>query len=214
MHGSFGAALNRIQQNDTYNELFERIFKNGITEKNFLYVMASYIRDLPSFSSKFDNALRNKETLNESEINGFNLFMGKAKCAICHFYPVFNGSVPPIYQETESEVIGVPSKKDTINAIVDPDKGVYYVYGAPLKKFAFKTPTVRNTAVTFPYMHNGVYDSLEEVIDFYNRGGGSGSGIELDNQTLPFDNLNLSETEIRDLIAFINTLNDDLIGYN
>ncbi|NAS30484.1 cytochrome-c peroxidase [Flavobacteriaceae bacterium R38] len=213
MHGSFDEAIVRLSENEEYKTFFNQNFEDGITEKNFLYVMASFIRDLPSFSSKFDNALRGKTALNDSEINGFNLFMGKAKCAICHFYPVFNGSVPPLYQETESEVIGVPAQKDTINAVVDPDLGVYYVHGAPLKKFAFKTPTVRNAALTFPYMHNGVYDSLEEVIDFYNRGGGAGIGIELDNQTLPFDHLNLNENEIKDLIAFIETLNDNLGAY-
>ena len=213
MHGSFEEALKRIQKNEAYIKLFTESFNDEINEANFLYAMAAYIRSLPSFSSKFDNALRGEATLSQNEINGFNLFMGKAKCAICHFYPVFNGSVPPLYQETESEVIGVPIAKDTINATIDPDLGVYYVFGAPLKKHAFKTPTVRNAELTFPYMHNGVYDNLEEVIDFYNRGGGSGIGIELDNQTLPPDHLNLSTTEIADLIAFIKTLNDDLSGY-
>jgi len=74
----------------------------------------------------------------------------------------------------------------------------------------FKTPTVRNTALTAPYMHNGVYNTLEEVMNFYNLGGGGGLGFEgLDHQTLPFDNLNLSEKEISEIIAFIETLLDN-----
>ncbi len=63
---------------------------------------------------------------------------------------------------------------------------------SPLHLHAFKTPTVRNAALTAPYMHNGVYRTLEEVVDFYDRGGGAGIGIDLPNQTLPPDKLNLT----------------------
>jgi cytochrome c peroxidase len=58
-------------------------------------------------------------------------------------------------------------------------------------------------------MHNGIYDTLEEVIDFYNNGGGSGLGIELENQTLPFDELKLNDQEKKDIIAFLSTLTDN-----
>ncbi|TPN88693.1 cytochrome-c peroxidase [Aquimarina algicola] len=214
MHGSFDEAVKRLEENQKYKTLFTTNFENQDTEKNLIYSLASYIRSLPSFSSKFDASLRNESTLTANEINGFNLFMGKAKCAICHFYPIFNGSVPPLYQETESEVIGVPTKKDTINAKIDPDLGVHYVFGAPLKKFAFKTPTVRNASKTMPYMHNGVYNTLDEVIDFYNRGGGAGIGIELENQTLPTDHLKLTKQEIKDIISFITSLEDNIPEYN
>ncbi|MFS4455556.1 hypothetical protein [Maribacter sp. 2304DJ31-5] len=73
----------------------------------------------------------------------------------------------------------------------------------------FKTPTIRNAALTAPYMHNGVYATLEEVIDFYNKGGGSGMGFNLERQTLPFDNLNLTRSEQKALVAFVKTLTDD-----
>ena len=129
--------------------------------------------------------------------------MGKAKCATCHFFPLFNGSVPPLYNETESEVLGVPSQNTTQNATIDSDLGEFLITKAPLKKHAFKTPTVRNSAITFPYMHNGVYQTLEEVLDFYNRGGGSGIGITTENQTLPTDKLNLTKSEIKKNIGLI-----------
>jgi cytochrome c peroxidase len=74
--------------------------------------------------------------------------------------------------------------------------------------YAFKTPTVRNTAITAPYMHNGVYKSLNEVILFYQRGGGTGIGITLPNQSLPFDTLVLSADDKDALLAFLNTLSD------
>ena len=210
MHGSFANALKKVQKSTEYQSEFKKVFPKDveITEQNLLKSLASYVRSLAKLDSRFDGYLRGKNQLTQNEKNGFNLYMGKAKCATCHFFPLFNGSVPPMFNETESEVLGVPLKNQIENAIVDVDLGEYSVTKAPLKKHAFKTPTVRNTAITFPYMHNGVYKTLEEVIDFYNRGGGAGIGINLDNQTLPTDKLNLSKTEIQDLIAFIKTLNN------
>ena len=78
----------------------------------------------------------------------------------------------------------------------------------PQLKHAFKTPSLRNVAVTAPYMHNGVYTTLEEVVDFYNKGGGVGLGIAVENQTLPADSLELNEKEIKALVAFMKTLTD------
>ena len=134
--------------------------------------------------------------------------MGKAKCATCHFAPVFNGTVPTLYKDTEIELLGVPTKNDTINAIVDADLGRYNVFKTEERKHFFKTPTIRNIELTAPYMHNGVYTTLEDVVDFYNRGGGAGIGIDLELQTLPPTPLNLSETEKEDLILFMKSLTD------
>jgi len=73
---------------------------------------------------------------------------------------------------------------------------------------AFKTPTVRNAAITAPYMHNGVFTTLEEVVDFYNKGGGKGLGYKVDNQTLPFEELKLNKKEESALVAFMKSLTD------
>lgn len=210
MHGSFANALDKIKNNTSYQKKFKKVFvsEKEITEQNLLKSLASYVRSLSKLNSKFDNYLRGKVQLTQSEKNGFNLYMGKAKCATCHFFPLFNGSVPPLYNETESEVLGVPSQNTTQNATIDSDLGEFLITKAPLKKHAFKTPTVRNSAITFPYMHNGVYQTLEEVLDFYNRGGGSGIGINAENQTLPTDKLNLTKSEIKNLTNFIKTLNN------
>ena len=95
-----------------------------------------------------------------------------------------------------------------LEAQIDKDLGKFDAYDGELLKFAFKTPTVRNVALTAPYMHNGVYETLEEVVDFYNRGGGAGIGIALENQTLPPDPLNLSKQEQQDLVGFLHALTD------
>ncbi|MFY7670748.1 cytochrome-c peroxidase [Tenacibaculum sp. MEBiC06402] len=206
---SMDSVVNRVQQNDIYKNKLEKLYNNKRIDYNIRHAIASYIRSLNSFNSKFDKNIRGEEnTLTEEEQLGFNLFMGKAMCATCHFAPVFNGTVPPNYTDTELEFIGVPATYDTINAKLSPDLGRYELFKTPERKHFFKTPTVRNAGVTAPYMHNGVYTTLQEVIDFYNKGGAAGLGIENEYQTLPFDNLSLTKEEIKALIAFTETLTD------
>jgi cytochrome c peroxidase len=175
--------------------------------------MEAYVGSLHSFDSPFDRYLRGEgEEIDPAVKRGFNLFMGKAVCGTCHFAPVFNGTVPPRFVDTESEVLGVPMTADTPRAELDPDLGRIAngkpAEAAPFFRHSFKTPTVRNIALTAPYMHNGVYETLEEVMHFYNIGGGAGLGIELENQTLPFDHLGLNEQETQDIIAFMEALTD------
>ena len=134
--------------------------------------------------------------------------MGKAKCGTCHFMPLFSGAKPPRYYYIESEVIGVPAATAKKNAVLDKDSGRYTITGFPIHLFSFKTPGLRNVALTAPYMHNGVFKTLEEVVDFYNEGGGKGLHIAPKNQSLPFDNLQLNAKEKRDLVAFLKTLSD------
>ena len=105
-------------------------------------------------------------------------------------------------------MIGVP--KSTKENVIDPDLGRYAVIKVGSFKHAFKTSTVRNAALTAPYMHNGVFNTLEQVMDFYNKGGGAGLAIKIENQTLPFDSLSLSRKEQDDIISFIRSLNSQL----
>ncbi len=214
-HTDLQTLENEIKKDSSYVSHFAKSYPNrAITNAKIRNAIASYIRSLVPFNSKFDRNINNLEaSITQSEINGFNLFNGKAKCATCHFAPVFNGTVPPDFRESEIELIGVPEKNDTINAIISKDLGRYYVYKTPERKHFFKTSTVRNASKTAPYMHNGVYSSLKEVMDFYNRGGGAGIGIDQKYQTLPPDPLHLSDQEIDDIISFINTLEDHQFEY-
>lgn len=199
-----------IAKDANYVKLFEALYPNGVTNQNITNAIANYERSLGGFSSKFDKNMQGKlANISSSEKNGFNLFMGKAACATCHFPPVFNGTVPPKFDESELELIGVPENKDTINPVVSADLGRYYLYNLKESEYFFKTPTVRNSEKTAPYMHNGVYDSLQEVVVFYNKGGGAGLGIDLPNQTLPADHLGLTQQEITDLVNFMKSLTDE-----
>ncbi len=211
-HSDLKTLEKAVISNKEYVEQFAKVYPNReINNNDIRNAIANYIRTLIPFNSKFDRNINGLEnTLSASEINGYNLFNGKAKCATCHFAPLFNGTVPPDYKESEMELIGVPKHNDTINATISEDLGRYEIYKTPERKHFFKTSTVRNAALTGPYMHNGVYTTLEEVMDFYNRGGGAGIGIEQEYQTLPPDPLNLTNQEIDDIIAFIKSLNDNI----
>lgn len=212
MHGSLANAAQRINQKGNYKNLLKAAFPRDsslATPFKIQNALASYVRSLNKFSSNFDEYMRGDKTkLSLEEKQGFNLFMGKAKCGACHFTPLFNGTAPPKFDHTEAEVLGVPTKPDTVNAKVDADLGRYALNKYEQYRFAFKTPTLRNIAKTAPYMHNGAYQTLEQVLDFYNRGGGEGIGIHLANQTLSTDHLKLSKQEIKSIIAFLKTLDD------
>ena len=137
--------------------------------------------------------------------------MGKAGCGTCHFAPAFSGLVPPLYHESESEVLGVPLYNLDSVAVIDPDVGRYkgnLKEHANIYKHSFKTTTVRNVSLTAPYMHNGVFETLEEVVDFYDKGGGQGLGMEVEFQTLPPDKLELTAQEKLDLVRFMEILVD------
>jgi cytochrome c peroxidase len=209
MHGSLNDAAFKLQQQASYKELFSKAFQSNDSIKAWQIqnALASYIRSLAVFNSRFDQYMNGDTSrLNKDEISGMNLFLGKAKCGTCHFMPLFNGTVPPLFSKTESEVLGTPANASGTRP--DTDRGRYNQHQMPQLFRAFKTPTIRNIALTAPYMHNGVYNTLEEVIEFYNKGGGAGMGLEINNQTLPADQLNLSREEKNQLIAFMQSLTD------
>lgn len=213
MQATFEAVIAKLQESPEYRTLFEEAYKGttdtAITKFGITKGLASYIRTLVALDSPFDRYMRGQtEVIDPAVQRGFNLFMGKAKCGTCHFAPIFNGTVPPDYLETETEVLGVPATPDTLNPVLDSDAGRYSRYLDELYRRSFKTPTVRNAELTAPYMHNGVFQTLEEVVDFYDRGGGAGLGFDLPNQTLPSDRLNLTAAEKADLVTFMRSLTD------
>lgn len=209
MHGSLAAIHSKVSSDREYIQLFQKAYpKSDKTEAwQIQNAISSYVRSLNSFDSRFDSYMRgNKNSINAEEIQGMNLFMGKAKCATCHFTPLFNGTVPPNFAKTEHEVVGTP--EDASGKRLSKDEGRYIFNQLPQLKGAFKTPTLRNVAVTAPYMHNGAYATLEEVVEFYDLGGGTGLGLSVENQTLPTDKLNLTAAEKKALVAFMKTLTD------
>lgn len=209
MHGDMRAATGKLWRNDEYRRLFSEAYPQrqriAIDTLEVMNALAGYVRSLTALDSRFDAYMRgDAKGLNPNEVNGFNLFMGKAKCSTCHYLPLFNGALPPRYMHMEAEVIGVPQKIHAKR--IDPDPGLYSIQSNGFNRHAFKTTSVRNAARTAPYMNNGVFKTLEEVIDFYDRGGGAGIGVKVPNQTLDAAPLKLTKKEKVELLAFIRSL--------
>ncbi len=199
----------KLAASSAYRKLFNEAFSSGLTAPNMRNALACYVRSLMSLNARPDRYLRGEAVaFSADEKLGLNLFLGKARCATCHFFPVYNDFLPPHFEKTESEIIGVPHRRKVRNARVDTDFGKFNTYQKERHRFAFKTPTVRNVGLTAPYMHNGVYKTLEQVIDFYNRGGGRGIGMQLQGQTLAETPLNLTAGEQVALVAFLRSLTD------
>ncbi len=214
---SYMVIFDKLSQSEEYVRLFKAAFpeltnQDPINRYSLSTAIGTYVAGLRSFNSEFDRYVRgDTETIAPEVELGFNLFMGKAVCGTCHFAPVFNGLVPPVYRESESEVLGVPADPRVDHPEMDQDLGRYRGWTKEMADFyrhSFKTTTVRNVALSAPYMHNGAFNSLEEVMDFYNQGGGTGFGYEVPHQTLPFDSLNLNEKEIGAIISFMHSLTD------
>ena len=181
----------------------------GMDERSMRVAIAAYLRSLVRMNSRFDLAVRgDTNALTASERRGFTLFMGKARCGTCHFAPLFDGTRPPEFARSELEIIGVPASSAPHHATIDADPGRAGVDSVSFHRNAFRVPSLRNVALTAPYMHNGAYRSLDDVVDFYDRGGGVGIGERLPGQTLPADPLHLTANEKRDLVAFLGALTD------
>jgi parallel beta-helix repeat protein len=182
-----------------YRELFGQAFEtdNPINFKNVLYAIAAFERSILSNNSRFDQyAGGDNSALSERERHGLNVFRSlKTRCFECHNIPTFNNP--------DFKAIGVPD--------INPDKpdlGRYDIEGKGYER-AFKVPTLRNVALTAPYMHNGIFKTLDEVVEFYADGGGVKHGIAqelLDDKIRPFS---LTDREKEDLISFLHSLTDE-----
>lgn len=209
----YSEIIEKILQSSEYMKMFEEAYgKEGASKNTITNAIARYVSSLRSYNSEFDRYMRGEnENINKSIVKGFNLFSGKAGCATCHFAPTFSGLVPPLFKETESEVLGVP-KVNKEPFVLDDDPGRFMnrilMEQVPFYKGSFKTPTLRNIELTGPYMHHGEFETLEEVLELYNNGGGLGIGLEVPFQTLPADALNLSKREQKDIISFMKSLTD------
>lgn len=176
--------VKRISSLAAYRKEFADAFgSKGITFKRIIDALATFLRSIRSSSTPFDRWLHGDvKAMSPSAIRGFKLFTGKAQCVRCH--------TPPIFTDSSFHNTG-------INTI---DPGYYEISGKEINRNAFKTPELRDVALTPPYMHNGSKHTLAEVIDFYNRGGDAlGAGNELHP-------LHLSAAEKSDLLAFLHSL--------
>ncbi len=184
-----------------YVRLFDVAFGGGdsaITMDNVTFAIAAFERTLISDNSPFDRyAAGDASALSAEQRRGLTLFRSlKTRCFECHGFPTF--------ANPDFKVIGVPDPPGQ-----PKDFGRSEIEGGEPYKNAFKVPTLRNVALTAPYMHNGRFRTLEEVIDFYSSGGGKGQGLELPNLDDKIRRFSLTDQERKDLVAFLRALTDE-----
>lgn len=183
--------------------------------------------ELNRFDSKYDRYLKGTATLNSDERRGLELFNGKAGCSSCHPSQAGPGGQPPVFTDFTYDNLGVPknwkNKYLYLPLSLNPDGrgwidyGLGKIVGDSSQDGKFKVPTLRNVAVTKPYMHNGYFTSLRDVVNFYNtRDLGSWPAPEVPanvNHT-EMGNLGLSTREVDNIVDFLNTLTDERHGQN
>jgi cytochrome c peroxidase len=200
-----GDAIMIVDSDPEYIRMFESAFGSRPTSKGFRAALASYQRSLISGSTRFDAYLfGSKETaLSQEERAGWELFIGKASCITCHdvFHPSTNalGGGLALFTDHRFHNLGVGYKDGRME-----DTGRFEVTRDPADFGSFKTPSIRNVAVTSPYMHDGSLKTLEEVVDFYNRGGNPNQNLSPGIRPLL-----LNQAEKQSLVAFLKTLTDE-----
>ena len=232
-----GPFLNPLEMNNTkegvieavrlsnYAEEFEAVFGQGsLDDVDAAYelvaqAIAEFERsnELSPFTSKFDAVQSNAGVFTLAEQRGFNLFRGKADCARCHSA---NGA-QPVFTNFTYRNLGIPANSDNpfyaLDSQFNPDGsdfvdlGLGGVLNDANENGKFRVPTLRNISTTGPYMHNGIFNSLQEVMEFYNTRdtnplqAPAEVNINLDRR---IGNLQLTQDEIDDVISFLNTLTD------
>lgn len=212
MGADAGGTLKKVMDCGGYRRDFAALVRYTplqpeVPMEHLVSAVTLYYSSFSVHTSPFDDAMNDTAPVDDAVRMGFNLFMSKAQCATCHFAPRCNGVKPP-YIGAEFEVIGV--QEALAYAMLSDGAGRFGVNPAPETLHAFRTGGSRNIARTAPYMHNGVFRTLREVIDLYNAGGGIGHGLDVSDRTLSSDSLALSEKEKVRIEAFMRSLNEEL----
>jgi cytochrome c peroxidase len=210
----------------SYAPLFKQIYGIDIfTDVESAYdsiadAIAEFERsaEVNRFSSKFDAVMQGRADFTAQEQRGFEVFTraDKGNCAACHPVTSEDPEIPPLLTDFSYDNLGVPANPDNPFLLDNPgfvDLGLGGELAQVAENGKFKVPTLRNIAVTAPYMHNGVFDTLEEVVNFYNSRDADGIVPEVaDNVNMAeLGNLGLSNDEMTDLVVFMQTLTD---GYD
>ena len=190
----FGTNLSDFNNHEKYPALFKKAFGvEEITSKELSYALAQFFRTLNSYDSKYDRVLQGLATLTPEEADGYDIFFSeRGDCFHCHASAMWTDNL---------------FHNNGLDA--NPHPGRSAVTGSPLDVGRFKTPTLRNIEFTAPYMHDGRYQTLEEVIDFYSHGLQWSPTIDplMKNVNIS-GGVDLSAQDKINLIAFLKTLSD------
>lgn len=187
-----------LRNNKEYPGLFKKAFgTDSITMRLVMYAIAQFERTLISSNSKFDKYTRGEVQLSEKEMRGLTIFKTeKGDCFHCH-----GNDMSPFFTDFKFHNNGLDA--------TPKDAGLGAITGEAADMGLFKTPSLRNLSFTAPYMHDGRFKTLEEVIEFYNSQTKEGATTdEVIRKHFPNGGLNLTEEEKSDLLAFLHTLDD------
>ena len=226
---SVGAVIGKIRRLPDYRGLFEQTFDGrGVGMETLGMALASYQRVLVSGNSSFDRWYfgGDASAMLVSAQRGFELFTGKGGCVSCHLvdkdsalfsdnglhntgtgYRESMGIRPDKEQVLIAPGVTIEVDREIIDSVGLPpqaDVGLYEVTQNPGDRWKYRTPGLRNVALTAPYMHNGSLSTLRDVVEFYNDGG-----VPNELQDPRVRPLGLSEREIDDLVAFLRSLTGD-----
>lgn len=195
MHSTLSLVLERLQRHPVYSRAFLELYGKPVNEELLASTLAAFVRTLETADTPFDRWMHDQPGgMSEAAVRGRDIFMNKGKCFKCHFSPDFTGD--------EFRNVGTYNGKDNL-----ADQGRFEVTHDSADLGKFKVPGLRNVALTAPYMHNGMFKTLEEVIDFYDEPDEKVAGaINRDTLITP---LKLTDAEEADLKAFLEALTDD-----
>lgn len=195
----FHVDLDVLNEHPQYPALFQEVFGVGeITSDRVAKALAQWFRRLTSTNSKFDRYLSYTENLTAQEMNGMMIYLTEVgDCFHCHGIPLLT--------DNNFHNIGLDS------VYAGSDQGRYRVTADPADLGAFKAPTLRNIALTAPYMHDGRFQTLEEVVEHYNSGVNPSPSLDpLMTKASGSTVLNLTPIQKADLVTFLHTFTDDV----
>jgi cytochrome c peroxidase len=186
----------RLKSIAEYVTLFDRAFPptgnaSSVTRDNLGKAVAAFERSIISNNSPYDQYVKgNQNALTEQQKRGLLLYHGKANCSNCHSGPMFS----------DYNLYNLGIKDNPLISTLD--------LGSNSERI-FRTPSLRNVALTSPYMHNGTISTLRQVIEFYNIGLPENPNVSQTDLSMKIKPLHLTSDEIDDLLAFLNSLTDD-----
>jgi len=189
MDENMDSVVSRLQQDIRYRSLFSMAFEDSVaTEEKMLEALTQFMLTLVSTNSKYDRVMAAQDTFTANELRGYTLF--KAHCSSCHTEPLFTND------GFENNGLYVD---ETLN-----DFGRIKITHTPADSLKFKVPTLRNIEYSKPYMHDGRFKTLSQVINSYMRGIQHSPTLSPKLQKMIY----LDEQQKNDLIAFLLTLSD------
>lgn len=196
MRATLELVTSRLKRHKEYDEAFRQLYGTSVNAEQLAAVLAAFVRTLETADTPFDRWMQGKPNpMDEAAVRGREVFMKKGKCFDCHFSPDFTGD--------EFRNVGLYTGRRNL-----ADRGRFDITHDSTDLGKFKVPGLRNVALTAPYMHNGMFQTLEEVIEFYDVPNQTVPG-GINRDTLLNVPLGLTKQEKSDLKTFLEALTDE-----